>query len=193
MTEAITRRPLRADARRNYLRILTAAESVFAEQGAEASLEEIARRAGVGSATLHRRFSSRRALLLAVFADGIEALCERAQALTEEAGPGPALTTWLRALAAYTATHRGLAVSLLPAGPGLEPSEPDNTCHSMLNAAGGRLLARAQDAGAVRPDVSLADLLTLVNAIAFATEGAGDPGDVDRLLVLALNGIQPRP
>jgi AcrR family transcriptional regulator len=193
VTESTSGRPLRADARRNYQRILGAAESVFAEQGADASLEEIARRAGVGSATLHRHFPSRRALLLAVFQDGIETLCEQARALTEEAEPGPALTSWLRALTAYTVSHRGLALLLLPAGVGLEPASRDDTCHAMLNAAGGQLLKQAHVAGAVCQDVSLADLLTLVNAISLATEADGNPSTADRLLVMALNGVHPLP
>ncbi|GIE83483.1 TetR family transcriptional regulator [Actinoplanes philippinensis] len=191
MTRATTGRPLRADARRNYDRILAAAETVFAEQGADGSLEEIARRAEVGSATLHRHFPSRRALLLAVFEDGIAALCARARALIDaDADPGAALTTWLRALAAYTATHRGLSLSLLPSGPA---TGADDRCHVMLGDAGRPLLDRAQRAGAVRPDVALADLLTLVTAIALATEATGDPAEAERLLTLALTGIGVRP
>ena len=191
MTDDTGGRRLRADARRNYQRIVAAAEEVFAEQGADGSLEEIARRAGVGSATLHRHFPSRRALLLAVFQDGIETLGELARTLAGEADPGPALTTWLHALSAYTATHRGLARSLLPGGAGLEPAGGDDPCHALLTAAGGQLLERAQSAGAVRADVSLPVLLTLVNAIALAMEDRGDPADVDRLLALALTGIYP--
>ncbi len=175
-------RPLRADARRNYERVIAAAAEVFAEQGADGSLEEIARRAGVGSATLHRRFASRRDLLLAVFQDGIESLGRRAAELARDLEPGPALVAWLRAVATYTAEHRGLAVSLLPSsGP------PASACHATLDAAGEPLLRRARETAAVRPDVTLADLLTLVNAIAMATER--DPGEADRLVALALRGI----
>lgn len=185
----MTSRPLRADARRNYQRIVDAAEAVFAEQGADGSLEEVARRAGVGSATLHRHFPSRRALLLAVFRDGIETLSGQARELAGSADPEQALLTWLHALAGYTATHRGLAASLLPDAPG---GGPDDECHVMLNEAAGQLLARAQGAGAARPEISLDDLLTLVNAVSLVSEGPGGTGDVDRLLALALNGIRPR-
>ncbi|WP_433796784.1 TetR/AcrR family transcriptional regulator [Actinoplanes sp. CA-252034] len=188
MTRATPGRPLRADARRNYERIVAAAETVFAAQGADGSLEEIARLAEVGSATLHRHFPSRRALLLAVFEDGITALCDQARSLGD-ADPGPALTTWLRALTVYSVTHRGLSLSLLPTGPA---TEGDDRCHVMLDEAGRSLLTRAQQAGAVRPDVAFTDLLTLVTAIALAAETTGDPAGAERLLTLALTGIHPR-
>jgi AcrR family transcriptional regulator len=187
VTRTTPGRPLRADARRNYERILAAAGTVFAEQGADGSLEEIARRADVGSATLHRHFPSRRALLLAVFEDGIAGLCEQARSLARDAAPGPALTTWLRALATYTVTHRGLSLSLLPPGPGAAVG--DDPCHVMLHDAGAPLLHSAQRVGAVRSDVVFADLLTLVTAISLATEATGDPAEAERLLTLALNGI----
>jgi AcrR family transcriptional regulator len=189
VTRTTAGRPQRADARRNYQRILAAAETVFAEQGTDGSLEEIARRAEVGSATLHRHFPSRRALLLALFEDGILTLCEQARALAHDAEPGPALTTWLHTLLAYTVTHRGLSLSLLLPGAVQGAAAEEDPCHTMLDEAGTPLLQSAQRAGAVRPDVTLADLLTLVTAIATATEAAGDPARAARLLTLALTGI----
>jgi AcrR family transcriptional regulator len=89
-------RPMRADAQRNYDRILAAAGAAIARDGADASLEKIARRAGVGSATLHRHFPSRQALLEAVFRAKVEALCHKARSLTTDPDPGVALVTWLR-------------------------------------------------------------------------------------------------
>src|SRR5206468_121822 len=115
----------------------------------DGSLEEIARRAEVGSATLHRHFPSRRALLLALFEDGIATLCERARALARDAEPGPALTTWLRALVSYTVTHRGLSQSLL-SGPTPGTAAEEDPCHTMLNEAGAPLLQSAQQVLAVR-------------------------------------------
>jgi AcrR family transcriptional regulator len=178
---------MRADARRNYDRILAAAETEIARSGAGASLEEIARRAGVGSATLHRHFPSRQALLDAVFHERIEGICAQARELAEADDPGRALAEWLRALAAYGATTRGLAASMLAGGLAV----PSNSgCEKMLAHAGGELLDRAQAAGAVRSDVAIVDLLMLVNAVSLATEGF--PGAAARLAALAIAGIYPR-
>ncbi|GLY27245.1 TetR/AcrR family transcriptional regulator [Kineosporia sp. NBRC 101731] len=189
--QARSGRPRRADARRNYDQILRAAEAEIARAGADASLEEIARRAGVGSATLHRHFPSRYALLEAVFHDRVAIFCDQARELAQASDPGPALIDWLRAVAVFSASTRGLAASLLAAAQEQEQMI-DRSCEGMLLAAGDDLLAAAQTAGTVRAGVAAADLLTLVNAVALATEGAADPaGQADRLLSLALEGIRP--
>ncbi|MFG1926014.1 TetR/AcrR family transcriptional regulator [Cryptosporangium sp. NPDC048952] len=177
---------MRADAQRNYDQILAAAEVEIARSGAGASLEEIARRAGVGSATLHRHFPSRQALLDAVFHDRIEAMCAQASAYAQADDAGAALAEWLRALAVYGATTRGLAASMLAGGMAV-PS--GSGCEQMLADAGASLLMRAQVAGAVRAEVSIVDLLTLVNAVSLATEN--HPDTADRLTTLALSGIYP--
>ncbi|MET8054594.1 helix-turn-helix domain-containing protein [Streptosporangium sp. NPDC005286] len=185
-------RPMRADARRNYDRILAAAAAAIAEHGAEASLEEIARRAGVGSATLHRHFPSRQQLLEAVFRDKVEALCATADDLATGPDPGPALLTWLRAVARHAVSNRGLAASLMRGGQDGDPTL-GATCHTMITNAGADLLARARRANAVRADVSITDLLKLVNAISLATEQEPDgAAQADRLLTLALTGVHPQ-
>lgn len=178
-------RPRRADARRNYDQLVDAASVAFAREGADASLEEIARQAGVGSATLHRHFPSRQALLTAVFHDRVEELCEQARDLATGDDPGPALTDWLRSVNAYVATTRGLASSLVPA--------TDNACHRMMEDAGDELLTRARTAGAVRVEVSISDLLTLVVAISMTVEHrpGAKASEAERLLNLALTGIHP--
>lgn len=184
------KRPMRADARRNYERILAAAGAVVAQHGAEASLEEIARHAGVGSATLHRHFPSRQALLEAVFKDRVETLCAKAHDLAVEPDPGAALVTWLQAVGAHAVTNRGLGASLMP-GAG-DPTLGD-TCHTMIVNAGSELLARAHQAQAVRPDVTITQLLKLVGAIALATEHDHDgAAEADRLLTLVIDGVHPR-
>lgn len=192
-------RPLRADARRNYDRILAAAEAVISQHGAETSLEEVARQAGVGSATLHRHFASRQALLEAVFYDRVKTLCVQAQALADEAAPGLALNTWLRAAFKYVVTTRGLAAALLAGGRDGSGFQSEN-CYAMIRTAAAQLLRRAQDAGVVRPDVAVDDLLTLMNAISLVTE-QDDQGstEADRLIKLVISGIstptnhQPKP
>ncbi|GIM96151.1 TetR/AcrR family transcriptional regulator [Paractinoplanes toevensis] len=182
-------RSLRSDARRNYDLIVAAAVAEVARSGAEASLEKIARDAGVGSATLHRHFPSRQALLEAVFHDRVEGLCAQARELTGAADPGRALADWLRAVAVHGATARGLAASLLASG--RDPSPPSSSsCEFMLHDAGSMLLRRARDAGAARPEVSMDDLLTMVNAVSLATE---DGPYAARLVTLAIEGIHPGP
>lgn len=175
---------MRADAQRNRALIVRAASEAVARDGAYASLEEIARAAGVGSATLHRHFPTRWALLEAVFHERVEALCARAGELSAGLDARQALTTWLCELAAYSATTRGLVTSLLKAPPESE------CCSAMLVAAGEPLRRRAAEEGSVRPDVAMTDLVALVNAIALAAESAS-AAEAERLVRLALEGISP--
>jgi AcrR family transcriptional regulator len=188
--DSTARRPLRADARRNYERILAAAQEAFAAHGADASLEEIARRAGVGSATLHRHFPSRRSLLEVVFHDRVEALCTKAQEHAEKSEPGAALFSWLRDLNAYAAASRGLAASLLHDGRNADLLQQNDGCKMMITTAAGELLGRAQQTGAVRPGIRTEDLLTLVNAISLATEHHDDDAQAGRLLDIAIGGMR---
>ncbi|WDZ85867.1 TetR/AcrR family transcriptional regulator [Micromonospora cathayae] len=176
---------MRADAQRNYDLIVEAASEAVARDGAYASLEEIARSAGVGSATLHRHFPSRWSLLQAVFRTCLRNLSARTDELLAESDALAALTTWLHEVTAYATTTRGLAVTLLNA-----PPEEDDTCGAMLAAAGEKLLRRAIDQGSVRSDVAMADLISLVNAISLAAQPTGTT-KAERLLALALTGIQP--
>jgi AcrR family transcriptional regulator len=189
-TQASARQSMRADARRNYDRLLAAASATVAEQGAEASMEEIARRAGLGSTTLHRHFPTRQALLEAVFHDRIDALCTRARDLLTHPDPEAALNTWLRAFVTHAATQRGLAAALVTSASS-EPPQSGGDCRTMIRAAGEELLARAQRAGSARPDIAIADLLKLVNAIALITEQESDGVDqADQLLAIVVNGIR---
>ncbi|MFI6599152.1 TetR/AcrR family transcriptional regulator [Nonomuraea sp. NPDC050536] len=181
------RQRMRADARRNVDQIVAAAGALIAEHGADASLEEVARRAGVGSATLHRHFPSRQALLEAVFKDRVEALCAKADDLLADPEPGEALLTWLRAVGAHAVANRGLGASLMRGG---DPTL-GSTCHDMIINAGDALLARARTAAAVRPEIAITQLLKLVSAIALATEQDPDgPAEADRLLAIAIEGVR---
>ena len=190
MPDTAARRPLRADARRNRERILTTAQEAFAVHGAGASLEEIARRAGVGSATLHRHFPSRRSLLEAVFHDRVEALCAKARQHAQESEPGTALFSWLRDFNAYAATCRGLAASLAHDGRDPGPVRRNEGCTTMITDAAGELLRRAQRSGAARPGIRVEDLLTLVGIIALATEHRADDEQARRLLDLVIDGVR---
>ncbi|MFU2339223.1 TetR/AcrR family transcriptional regulator [Streptomyces albidoflavus] len=183
-------RPLRADARRNRERLLVQARRAFAAHGTDTSLEEIARRAGVGIGTLYRHFPHREALLSAVFADAVGELLERARVLLEAERPCAALVEWLRSLITHASEYQGLSGALMSAssGTGSELSR----CSDPMRDAGAALLGRAQEAGVVRPDISIGDLLQLTNAIALAAEATPDePELADRLLSLTLRGIRP--
>jgi AcrR family transcriptional regulator len=184
---------LRADARRNRDRLIAAARDAFAEHGAEASLDEIARRAGVGPGTLYRHFPTRLALIEAVYRDGVEALCAEARDLMSSPAPSEAFAAWLRSFLTYAGAKRGLATALM-AITGEDRPPVFAACHEMIREAGDALLARAQEAGAVRPDVQLWDLLKLVSGIAMTCEQAPD-GEImaDRLLALVLNGVRAQP
>lgn len=166
---------MRADARRNRDRLVAVASEVVSEQGAEASLEEIARRSGVGSATLHRHFPTRLSLLDAVFAERVDTLCALAVELSATHEPVEALTRWLAAVVQHAVRNRGLATSLLH-GTG-------DSCHAKILAAGEDLVVRA----ALRPQVTTTDLLKLANGIAMAA--GTDEETADRLLTLALTGL----
>jgi AcrR family transcriptional regulator len=182
-------RAMRADARRNYQRLLTAAGAAFAEHGADdVSLEEIARRAGVGIGTLYRHFPTRQALLEAVYRDQVEALRARADELLESAPAEVALTAWLRDLLEFGRTKRRLSAALM-ATLGKD-SELLSTCGTLLRSSVTDVLNRAQEAGVVRADAEPADVLRLVHAISLTTEWAPDPGQAGRLLALVLDGLR---
>jgi len=181
---------MRADARRNRERLIAAALAAFAAHGADdASLEEIAKRAGVGIGTLYRHFPSRQALLESVYRDQVDALSERAGDLLDSNTPGEALGTWLRALIAFSTTKRSMTSALMA---NLDKrSELITSCSTVLREAAASLLARAQQAGEIRPDADTTDLLKLSHAIVVATEHPSThPDQADRLLVLMLDGLR---
>ena len=188
-TEFPAPRTMRADARRNEVRLLAAANLAFAEHGSEASLDEIARRAGVGIGTLYRHFPTRQALAMAVYRDQIEALVARAHDLLDAPAPEEALHTWLRAVAAYAATKRGLAEFLQASM--REGNSDIAWCKEAMQAAGSALLIRAQQAGTVRPDAEISDLLKLAHGIAWASDQASDGIDrTDRFLSIVMDGLR---
>jgi AcrR family transcriptional regulator len=182
----------RADARRNYGRILAVAEEEVAAHGADASMEQIARTAGVGSATVRRHFPTRRALLEAVSRKRIEALRARAHDLTGMSDSRSALLEWLSDVVAYCVSARGLAAALIYDGTAPDPVH-QNTCSASLEEAGNPLLRRAVQDGAAATGVTIADLITLIVGIVLATEHHPDPAAAaDRLFRLAVAGLSPQ-
>ncbi|WP_327292748.1 TetR/AcrR family transcriptional regulator [Streptomyces sp. NBC_01198] len=191
-----TPRPMRADARRNYERLLTEAGLAFAEHGADASLDDIAKRAGVGNATLYRHFPNRETLLEAVYRDEISQLRDLAytSAPAEDAGAQEAvdaLTGWLRASMSRSGAHnglKGLFVLVLRD----EGAELGSWCRETITSAAGFLLTRAQRTGAIRQDLDALTLLRLVNAITIASEQSGGPDQAEQMMSLVVDGLRTR-
>ncbi|MEU3877828.1 MULTISPECIES: TetR/AcrR family transcriptional regulator [Streptomyces] len=185
-------RPMRADARRNYERLLAEARTAFTEHGTDASLEDIARRAGVGIGTLYRHFPNRTALMSAVFQGEVDGLLARSRELLASPEPCRALVAWLRAIVTHASTYRGLSRALMAAQS--DKASAMARCSLPMREAGSALLARAQQAGAISPDVDIVDVMQLTNAIALAVEQSpDDPELADRLLTLTLTGLKARP
>jgi len=181
--------PKRADARRNYDRLLAAAAAAFAEHGADdVSLEEIARRAGVGIGTLYRHFPVRQALLEAVYKDQVDGLEVLAGKLLVSESPGAALGQWMRAFIAFGRTKRSLSAALV-ATIGKE-SELMSACSMILRGCTETLLCRAQEAGEARPEVRSADIMRLAHALIMATEMTPtDPDQPERLAGLVIDSV----
>lgn len=182
-------RAMRADARRNHDRLLAEARAAFAAHGTDASLEDVARRAGVGIGTLYRHFPNRAVLLSAVFEDAVSDLLTRSRELLDASEPCTALVTWLREIITHAGEYRGLARALMSVTS--DRTSALARCSDPMREAGTALLARAQEAGRIREDVAITDLLQLTNAIALAAEESpGDPELADRLLTLTLRGLK---
>jgi AcrR family transcriptional regulator len=184
MAQPQVRRPQRADARRNFDALLVAARDAFAENGTEASLEDIARRAGVGIGTLYRNFPTRQDLFDAVYLGELEQLCQAAEDVATRP-PWEAMVTWLRRFVGYAATKRAIYESLN------RDSDMFRGSRAAMYAAGEPLLERAQQAGEVRADASFDDVLRLVSGITAA--GFVDEGQRERVLTFALDGLRTHP
>jgi AcrR family transcriptional regulator len=180
---------LRSDARRNVERLVEVATLVFAEQGPEAPLSEIARAAGVGTATLYRRFPTKEDLLAAVYAGHVDELAARAGELASGSDPLPALVDWLHEFAGLLTEHRGMKG--LITGRHAGDAELFAACRRSLLLAVESLLRRAQQARVIRPDVDAERALTLVNAVVLAAGQAGDNREeTDRLIDLVVTGLR---
>jgi AcrR family transcriptional regulator len=182
--------PLRADAERNRRRLLDAAASAFAEHGLDVPVSEIARRAEVGKGTLFRRFPTKDDLIAAIVVDRFGALVAEARALLDVEDAGAALREWMSVCAQQQAEDRGLVEAV--SGTALD-SAGVRAIHAEFLELTGRLLARAQDAGAVRRDVTAEDVMLLSGAICQATAKLHEvaPDLWRRYLDLILDGLRP--
>ncbi|MFD1659794.1 TetR/AcrR family transcriptional regulator [Streptomyces caeni] len=184
-------KPMRADARRNYERLLRAAAAAFAEYGENASLDDIAKRAGVGSGTLYRHFPTRQALLEAAYVDRIEAIAARADEIAKELPPGEALVEWLNELCAGTIQVRGLK-ALLGSAVTDGSSAAVTACGTCMKEAATRLVEAAQREGDLRADVEPIEILRLAHGVATASELAdGEGRHIRRYLSLLTEGLRP--
>ena len=179
-------RQLRADARRNRDRLLAAAHDAFRRHGVSASLDDVARNAGVGIGTLYRHFPTREDLIAALVDTDLERVAALADDLArDDADDG--LERWLVELVAHTATYRGLADAVLTATN--DRTAFGGACER-VHAAGAALVRREQERGVVRPDIEPGDVIDIANAIAWATEDARDLGRRRRLVRISVDGLR---
>ena len=186
-SQVVPQRPMRADARRNYDKLIAAAREAFVDDDSSASLEDIARRAQVGIGTLYRHFPTRKDLLAAVYQEEVEALC-RSAADFADLPPWEALAGWMHRFVGYANTKKAVAAELV------NYVAPDDevfrSCRDAVHAAGNALLERAKAAGDVRPDVEFTDIVRMV--VSIATMRGTEPEQVERILDLALDGLRYR-
>jgi AcrR family transcriptional regulator len=180
---------MRADARKNYDQLLAVARTAVTEQGADASLRDIARRAGVGLGTLYRHFPTREALLEALLREGFDELAAQAAELETSSSPEDALVSWLRDCVAYAHEYRGVTELMMAA---IEDAESalHASCVTM-RAAGTRLLTRAQASGTARTDMDGTDLFAMVGALAWLGDQRSLAPRADHLFALVVSMILP--
>jgi AcrR family transcriptional regulator len=182
-------RPMRADARRNYDQLVVAARKVFAEQGGGASMEAIAKEAGVGVGTLYRHFPKRIAIVEAVYRDDVDALVSLAERSLTDREPWDAVEGWLRAYVEYGRSKRTFLNELHEAfekNPDLKPASRDR-----IFDACEHVLRRAQDAGAARCDIDGTDLMQLLSPMCM--NSTLTPSQGERLLAMVLDGLRSVP
>jgi len=181
-------RKVRADALRNRERVLRAAKAVFSAGGADASLEAVARRAGVGIGTLYRHFPTREALFEAVYRREVRQLSELAEQLKDETSPVQALRRWLHSNIELVATKKGMSAALALAVHGSSELYADSL--ERLAKAAGVLLDRAVAAGEIRSDISPKDLLRALVGMCYMHDQPGWQASVLRLVDIFVDGLR---
>ncbi len=178
----------RADAVRNRERLLEAAKAVFSTGGADASLEAVARQAGVGIGTLYRHFPTREALFEAVYRREVEQLADLAETLRAEPDPVDALRRWLHSTVEFVATKKGMGAALALATHGT--SEMFTSSTERLTGAVGMLLGRAVAAGEVRDDIDPQDILRALIGMCHLQDRPGWQASVRRLVDVFVDGLR---
>ena len=182
----ISRKP-RADSVRNRERLLKAAARILGTGGGDASLEAVARRAGVGIGTLYRHFPTREALFEAVYRHEVDEVAELAEQMGQESSPVDALRQWLRAIVKLVATKKGMLAALALAADG----RSDLYAYSAerLSKAIGTLLQRATKAGQIRADITPEDLLRALIGLCYSYDRPDWQEPVTRLLDVFVDGL----
>jgi AcrR family transcriptional regulator len=191
-TDPTDSKPLRADARRNRARVLEAAESVFATKGTGAPTEEVARAAGVGIGTVFRHFPTKEALLEAVLHARLHRFVDEAETVVaaKSADPGGAFFTFLTSWIEMSSAKNAYFEALTAAGVTVPVSKSD--IGARLEESLGVLLSRAQGAGAVRQDLVVGELITIIIGVAKAAEYAGPDAHLrGRAVGILFDGLRP--
>lgn len=178
---------MRADAQKNYDHVLAVARDVFTEQGAEASLRDVARKAEVGLGTLYRHFPTREALFEALLRKSFDALTVRAGELEAEEPADDSLVSWLGEIVSVARSLRGVIAAMVAA-----IEEPESALHAScvtMKASGARLLTRAQTAGLARNDMDGADLFALVGALTWINDQPSLAPRADHLFTIISSAI----
>lgn len=182
-----TVRKPRADAERNRERLLEAAKAGFAEAGPDVTLDEIARRAGVGIGTLYRHFPTRDAVVEAVYRREVQQLADAAASLLETLSPGEALRAWLRLLVDYVSAKKVIVAALSPTGGG--PTALYAASGASITDAVTMLVDRAVAAGDIRPDVTADDLMRVLAGFYGSTALGWEPSAL-RMIDVVMDGLR---
>ena len=180
----------RADGERNRERLLEAAKAGFAEAGPDVSLEEIARRAGVGIGTLYRHFPTRDALIEAVYRRELEGFAEAGDRLSETLPPGEALHAWMRLLVDYIATKKVIATAV--ATMVSDSTELYASSGTRVTDAMRAMIVRAAQAGDIRADVDPDDLLRALVGFSYGNASPGWEASAKRLIDILMDGLRPQ-
>lgn len=178
---------MRADATKNREHLLAVAGAVITEEGVDASLRDIARRADVGLATLFRHFPTREALLECLLRARLDEMTARADELEASSSPADALVSWLHEFLAYAHSYRGVAAAMMTA-----MQDPESALHAScdtMHAAGTRLLTRAQSAGAARADIDGTDLFALAGSLAWLGDQPSMAPRVEHLVGIVVEAL----
>jgi AcrR family transcriptional regulator len=191
MAETDAARPLRADARRNRARVLAAAETAFAADGLAASMEDVAREAGVGIGTIYRHFPTKEALFEAIMVGRYERLAQEADSLLSAPDAGAAFFALFTRMVEEAATKKAFAEPLARAG--VDVNAATSASGQELVHAFGRILTRAQRAGAVRDDADITEVMAVLAGMTLAAEHAGWDRELrGRALRIVFDGLRPR-
>ena len=190
MSAPIHDKPLRKDAQRNREKLLAAAVELFAERGTEGSLEEVAKRAGVGIGTLYRHFPTRDALVEAAYRNEVAQLRAAADELLAELPPDAALEAWMRRFVDYGSAKRGMRDALQSIAGACSDLFADT--RGQVTEAVAVLLRAGAEAGTLRSDVEAEDVLRAMGAIWLVADGDDWAEDALRVLRLVMDGLRYR-